>query len=76
MQESLERVALRAPALIVVDDMQWADAASHAAFSRLPRQLAMHRILWVFAFRSGELKPAAGAALARLKAGGALKIAS
>ena len=74
VQESLERVALRAQALIVVDDMQWADAASHAAFSRLPRQLAMHRILWVFAFRSGELKPAAGAALARLKAGGALKI--
>jgi DNA-binding CsgD family transcriptional regulator len=73
VQESLEHVALRAPAVIVVDDMQWADAASHAALSRLPRQLAMHRILWVFAFRSGELKPAAGAALARLKAG-ALRI--
>lgn len=75
VQESLERVALRAPALILVDDMQWADAASLAALSRLPRQLATHRILWVFAFRSGELRPAASAALARLDAGDALKIA-
>jgi DNA-binding CsgD family transcriptional regulator len=75
VQESLERVALRAPALILVDDMQWADAASHAALSRLPRQLATHRILWIFAFRSGELSPAASAALDRLDDGRALKIA-
>ena len=75
VQESLERVALRAPALIVIDDMQWADAASLAALSRLPRQLATHRIRWLFVFRSGELSPAANEALARLEATEAVKLA-
>lgn len=75
VQESLERVALRAPALIVIDDMQWADAASLAALSRLPRQLGTHRILWLFVFRSGELEPAASAALVRLETADALKMA-
>jgi DNA-binding CsgD family transcriptional regulator len=75
VQESLERVALRGPALIVIDDMHWADAASLAALSRLPRQLATHRILWLFVFRSGELGPAAGEALARLEAADAVTLA-
>jgi DNA-binding NarL/FixJ family response regulator len=75
IQESLERVALRAPALIVLDDMQWADAASLLSLSRLPQQLATHRILWLFAFRSGELGPSASAAMARLETTAALKIA-
>jgi DNA-binding CsgD family transcriptional regulator len=75
VQESLERVALRAPALIMVDDLHWADAASLAALSRLPRQLATHRIRWLFVFRSGGLGPAASEALARLDTAGPVKMA-
>jgi predicted ATPase len=54
LQEALERVALRAPVLIAVDDVQWADAATLAALGTLPRQLATHRILWLLAARSGD----------------------
>jgi DNA-binding CsgD family transcriptional regulator len=74
LQEALERAALRAPALIVIDDVQWADAATLVALGTLPRQLATHRILWLLAVRSGELAAAARAALARLEAAGALTI--
>ena len=75
LQEALERAALRAPVLISIDDVQWADAATLAALGTLPRQLATHRILWLLAARSGELGAAADAALRRLEAAGALKIA-
>jgi DNA-binding CsgD family transcriptional regulator/predicted ATPase len=74
LQEALERAALRAPLLISVDDVQWADAATLAALGTLPRQLATHRILWLLAARSGDLAPAASTAVHRLEAGGALKI--
>ena len=74
LQESLERAALRAPVLILVDDLQWADAATLAALGTLPRQLATHRILWLLAVRSGDLAAAARAALSRLEAAGALKV--
>ena len=74
VQESLERVALRAPVLIELDDAQWADAATLIALGTLPRQLATHRILWLLAVRSGDLGPAARVTLARLEAAGALKV--
>ena len=56
MQEALERAALRAPVLISLDDVQWADPATLAALGSLTRQLAGHRILWLLAVRSGELR--------------------
>lgn len=74
LQETLERAALRAPLLISVDDAQWADAATLAALVALPRQLATHRILWLLAFRSGELSTEAAAAVARIREAGALRI--
>jgi DNA-binding CsgD family transcriptional regulator len=74
LQEALERAALRAPVLISVDDVQWADAATLAALGTLPRQLTTHRILWLLAARYGETAAAAGVALRRLETADALKI--
>jgi predicted ATPase len=54
LQEALERAALRAPVLISLDDVQWADPATLAALCSLTRQLTAHRILWLIAVRSGE----------------------
>ncbi len=74
LQEALERAALRAPLLISIDDVQWADEATLAALVALPRQLATHRILWLLAARSGELSVPASATVGRLAEAGALKI--
>jgi DNA-binding NarL/FixJ family response regulator len=74
LQESLERAALRAPLLISIDDVQWADQATLAALATLPRQLATHRILWLLATRAGELSLPACAAAGRIAEAGALNI--
>ena len=67
MQEALERAALRAPVLVSLDDVQWADPATLTALGSLTRQLAAHRILWLLAVRSGELGATEHAALSRLE---------
>jgi predicted ATPase len=74
LQESLERAALRAPVLISIDDVQWADDATLVALVTLSRQLATHRILWLLAARTGELSLPACAAEGRIAEAGALKI--
>jgi DNA-binding CsgD family transcriptional regulator len=74
LQEGLDRAALHAPVLILLDDAQWADEATLAALMTLTRQLATQRILWLVAVRSGELSAAAHTAVARLEAAGTLKI--
>jgi DNA-binding NarL/FixJ family response regulator len=74
LQEGLERAALRAPVLISVDDVQWADEATLAALVTLTRQLAAHRILWLLAARAGELSAPARAAVQRMAASGAFEI--
>ena len=74
LQESLERAALRAPMLISIDDVQWADEATLAALVTLPRQLATHRILWLLAVRPGELPALARDAVGRMAEAGALNI--
>jgi DNA-binding NarL/FixJ family response regulator len=74
LQESLERAALRAPVLISIDDLQWADPATLHALGTLPRHLAPHRIVWLLAARAGELSPAARAAMTRLEAADAVTI--
>ena len=74
LQEALEKAAHRAPLLVVVDDLQWADAASAGALVRLSRRLATHRISWLLALRRGELADAALDAVGRLEAAGASEI--
>ncbi len=44
LQEALEKAARRAPLLVVVDDLQWADAATASALVTLSRRLATHQI--------------------------------
>jgi predicted ATPase len=58
LQEALEKAAHRAPLLVVVDDLQWADAASANALVTLSRRLATHRVSWLLALRRGELADA------------------
>ncbi len=74
LQESLEKAAQRAPLLVVVDDLQWADAATASALVTLSRRLATHRISWLLALRRGELADAAPHAVDRLEAAGASEI--
>ena len=74
LQESLEKTAQRAPLLVVVDDLQWADAATASALVTLSRRLATHRISWLLALRRGELADAAQDAVDRLEAAGASEI--
>jgi len=74
VQESLEKAAHRAPLLVVVDDLQWADAATASALVTLSRRLATHRISWLLGLRRGELADAAQDAVDRLEAAGASEI--
>ncbi len=74
LQESLEKAARTAPLLVVVDDLQWADAATASALVTLSRRLATHRISWLLALRRGELADAAQDAADRLEAAGASEI--
>src|ERR1700755_2439164 len=74
LQESLERAALRAPMVISIDDVQWADEATLAALLTLPRQLASHRILWLLAARTGGPAGPACDAVSRIADAGVLRI--
>ena len=47
-------LAERAPLLVAVDDLQWADAPSQRWLAYLARRLEAHPILLVLAWRSGE----------------------
>ncbi|MGW0802556.1 ATP-binding protein [Nonomuraea sp. NPDC002799] len=49
LQHELERAALAAPLLIVMDDLQWCDAATRSALRTLPARLSGRPILWVLA---------------------------
>jgi predicted ATPase len=74
LQEALEKAARRAPLLVVVDDLQWADAATASALVTLSRRLATHQISWLLALRRGELADAAQDAVGRLESAGASEI--
>jgi predicted ATPase len=74
LQESLEKTGHHAPLLIVVDDLQWADAATADAVVTLSRRLTTHPISWLLALGAGELPDAAGEAVSRLKVAGATEI--
>ena len=74
LREALERAAVRAPVLISLDDVQWADPATLAALGALTRQLAAHRILWLLAVRSGERGAAEQTVQSRLATAGSITI--
>lgn len=74
IQEALEKAARRAPLLVVVDDLQWADAATPSALVTLSRRLATHQISWLLALRRAELPDAGQDAVGRLESAGASEI--
>ena len=51
----LRAIALRAPLILLLDDLQWADAGSVSLLFHLGRRLAGSRILIVGAYRPGDL---------------------
>jgi predicted ATPase/DNA-binding CsgD family transcriptional regulator len=75
LEESLQRSARSAPMLIVIDDLQWADAVSLLFLTLLARRSTATGILWLLALRPGELSAAGRAAVDRLAAAGAVSLA-
>ncbi len=53
IQTLLEQAALRQPVVICLDDLQWADSGTLAAFRSLPARLAPLPVAWILAFRPG-----------------------
>ncbi|MEV4217068.1 AAA family ATPase [Nonomuraea sp. NPDC049725] len=51
LQHELERAASAAPLVILMDDLQWCDAATRSALRTLPTRLSGRPILWVLAIR-------------------------
>ncbi len=51
----LKTVAWRYPVMLVIDDLQWADASSIGLLFHLARQLAGSRLLLIGAYRSGDV---------------------
>ncbi|WP_073839799.1 helix-turn-helix transcriptional regulator [Micromonospora sp. CB01531] len=66
IQEHLERAALSAPLVIVLDDLQWCDESTLLALRTLPARLSSYPILWLLAARTGPSSPAARATVAAL----------
>jgi DNA-binding CsgD family transcriptional regulator len=57
LAQSVLELAGEAPVLVVVDDVQWADAPSLRWLALLARRLARARVLLVLGLRSGEADP-------------------
>jgi adenylate cyclase len=55
----LETLADQVPLILVMDDLQWADAASASLLFHLGRRLEDHPILLLGAYRPGDLLPRA-----------------
>jgi predicted ATPase/DNA-binding CsgD family transcriptional regulator len=75
LEDSLQRSAGTAPMLIVIDDLQWADAVSLRFLTLLSRRSAAIGIGWLLAFRPGELSAARSVAVDKLAAAGAVSLA-
>ncbi len=54
-EQALRAVAEQAPAVLVIDDVQWADGSSLDVLSYLAASLAGHRLLVVVTYRDSEL---------------------
>lgn len=54
VRDLLALLARQAPLLVVVDDVQWIDSASHEALAFAARRLASERVAMLFAVRSDD----------------------
>src|SRR3984893_16119732 len=54
LETLLEKAALKAPLLVCLDDLQWADNGTAAALRSLPARLTTVPVGWVIALRPGE----------------------
>jgi ATP/maltotriose-dependent transcriptional regulator MalT len=72
LQQQLEQAALRRPLMIVLDDLQWADAASLTAIGTLPRRLSSHGVLWLLSARTTARSDAIWGTFSRLRENGAV----
>jgi DNA-binding CsgD family transcriptional regulator len=75
LEALLERAALRAPLLVCLDDVQWADNGTAAALRALPARLATLPIGWVIARRPGQGSPQVRSAVEFLESAEAATIA-
>ncbi len=57
MHSAIASAAVQTPLLVLVDDVQWADAGTLMAFRVLMKELASLPIAWVLTSRSGEKAP-------------------
>ncbi len=71
LETLLEQAALRAPLLLCLDDMQWADGACLTALRTLPVRLSSLPIVWLVAHRSTESSPELRAVIQGLEDTGA-----
>ena len=74
IEERLERVASEDAVVVVVDDLQWADASSVAAFEALTVRLESLPIAWLGAVRTTEASADLRATLARMCASGGERV--
>ena len=73
-ETSLERRSAAGPAVIVLDDLQWADAGTVAAVELLSERLADLPLAWIVALRPAEASRELTSALDRMVALGAHRI--
>lgn len=69
MQSAIGSAASQRPLLVLVDDLQWADAGTLMAFRTLMNDLASAPIAWILASRSGENAPTVRDALEAMMTG-------
>jgi DNA-binding CsgD family transcriptional regulator len=74
MRAALEHAAASRPLLVVLDDLQWADAASLLALGSLPVALFSYPIGWLFALRPLPPSPALDGVLERLDKTAAVRL--
>ena len=74
LETLLEKAALKAPLLVCVDDLQWADNGTAAALRSLPARLTTVPVGWVIALRPGEGSSQLRSAIDGLEREGAVKI--
>jgi DNA-binding CsgD family transcriptional regulator len=74
LETMLEKAALKAPLLVCLDDLQWADNGTAAALRSLPARLTTVPVGWVVARRPGEGSSQLRSAIDGLAREGAEKI--
>ncbi|WP_027005515.1 LuxR C-terminal-related transcriptional regulator [Conexibacter woesei] len=73
-EHRLREAAAAAPAVVLLDDLQWADAGTIAGLRFLTSRLAAAPVLWLLAFRPGEASPELRAAATAWEAAGAPRL--